>query len=93
MPIDKIANSVFLFLVAGLCEIAGGWLIWQWLREGKSIFLGVSSEEHFSFFTASSPPFSPPILVGSMPPMEAFSLFSYLCGAGWSMEIHQTVPT
>lgn len=37
MPIDKIANSVFFFLVAGLCEIAGGWLIWQWLREGKSI--------------------------------------------------------
>jgi small multidrug resistance family-3 protein len=31
-----IALSFGLFVAAGLFEIAGGWLVWQWLREGKS---------------------------------------------------------
>jgi small multidrug resistance family-3 protein len=34
-------RSLFLFLVAGLCEIGGGYLFWLWLREGKSYWLGV----------------------------------------------------
>ena len=41
MSADKIVSSVFLFLVAGLCEIGGGWLIWQWLREGRKFSWGV----------------------------------------------------
>jgi small multidrug resistance family-3 protein len=27
-------ESIVLFIVAGLCEIGGGYLIWLWLREG-----------------------------------------------------------
>lgn len=34
-------RSLFLFLLAGLCEIGGGYLFWLWLREGKSAWLGV----------------------------------------------------
>ncbi len=41
MPIEKIARSVFLFLLAGLCEIGGGWLVWQWLREGRGFSWGL----------------------------------------------------
>jgi small multidrug resistance family-3 protein len=41
MPIDKVASSIFLFLLAGLCEIGGGWLVWQWLREGKGVSWGL----------------------------------------------------
>ncbi len=37
----EIARSLFLFVVAGLAEIGGGWLMWQWLREGKSLWVGV----------------------------------------------------
>ncbi|MEW5961546.1 MAG: YnfA family protein [Chloroflexota bacterium] len=37
----EIVKSVFLFLVAGLCEIGGGYLVWLWLREGKNLLLGV----------------------------------------------------
>lgn len=33
-------RSLFLFLLAGLCEIGGGYLFWLWLREGKSAWLG-----------------------------------------------------
>lgn len=37
----EIAKSVSLFLVAGLCEIGGGYLVWLWLRDGKNLLLGV----------------------------------------------------
>ena len=29
--------SLGLFVLAGLCEIGGGYLVWLWLREGKPI--------------------------------------------------------
>jgi len=41
MSADKTLSSVLLFLVAGLCEIGGGWLVWQWLREGRNVFWGL----------------------------------------------------
>lgn len=31
-----VINSFFYFIIAGLCEIGGGYLVWLWLREGKS---------------------------------------------------------
>ena len=36
-----IARLLGYFLAAGLCEIGGGYLVWLWLREGKSIWLSV----------------------------------------------------
>jgi len=33
--------SLLYFLLAGLCEIGGGYLMWQWLRAGKSIWLAL----------------------------------------------------
>ena len=38
---NKILISVFFFLLAGLCEIGGGYLVWLWLREDMSWILGV----------------------------------------------------
>ena len=38
---SEVLRSLFLFLLAGLAEIGGGWLIWQWLREGRGLLLGV----------------------------------------------------
>ena len=32
---------IVLFLFAGLAEIGGGYLIWLWLREDKSAYLGL----------------------------------------------------
>lgn len=37
----ELVRSISLFLVAGLCEIGGGYLVWQWLRESKSIWFGL----------------------------------------------------
>lgn len=38
----SVLKSLFYFLLAGLCEIGGGYLIWLWLREGRSIWLGLT---------------------------------------------------
>ena len=38
----EITKSIFFFILAGLCEIGGGYLVWLWLREEKSIWLGLS---------------------------------------------------
>ena len=38
---NKILMSVSLFLLAGVCEIGGGYLVWLWLREDMSWILGV----------------------------------------------------
>ena len=37
----EIVRSILFFVLAGLCEIGGGYLIWLWLREGKPLWLGV----------------------------------------------------
>ena len=36
-----IAKSLFFFVLAGLCEIGGGYLVWLWIRNGKSIWVGL----------------------------------------------------
>lgn len=36
-----MVKVVVIFLLAGLAEIGGGYLIWQWLREGKSAVFGL----------------------------------------------------
>jgi small multidrug resistance family-3 protein len=33
----EMIRSLLFFVVAGFCEIGGGYLVWQWLREGKHI--------------------------------------------------------
>jgi len=37
----KIVTSLFYFVLAGLCEIGGGYLVWLWLREGKSAWFAL----------------------------------------------------
>jgi small multidrug resistance family-3 protein len=39
--IQKIVASILIFILAGLCEIGGGYLIWLWLREQKHWWYGV----------------------------------------------------
>ena len=36
----ETVRSILLFLLAGSCEI-GGYLVWLWLREGRSLWLGL----------------------------------------------------
>lgn len=36
-----LAKSILFFVLAGFCEIGGGYLVWLWLREGKNIWYGL----------------------------------------------------
>jgi small multidrug resistance family-3 protein len=36
MGIAEAFKSILYFVMAGLCEIGGGYLVWLWLREGRS---------------------------------------------------------
>ena len=45
LTFQKLVNkqmiySIFILVLSGLCEIGGGYLIWLWLREGQSSWLG-----------------------------------------------------
>jgi small multidrug resistance family-3 protein len=37
-----ISRSVALFILAGMAEIGGGYLIWKWLRDGRSVVVGIA---------------------------------------------------
>lgn len=37
----EMIKSIFYFICAGLFEIGGGYLIWLWLRQGKSVWWGI----------------------------------------------------
>lgn len=37
----SIVRSVSLFILAGLLEIGGGYLVWQWLRVDRPVAFGI----------------------------------------------------
>lgn len=39
MPVVK---TIFIFVIAGLCEISGGYLVWLSVREGKSNWYAIA---------------------------------------------------
>ena len=39
---DFLIQSIFYFIIAGIFEIGGGYGIWLWLREDRSILYGVA---------------------------------------------------
>ncbi|WP_348797308.1 YnfA family protein [Flavobacterium adhaerens] len=38
----SIIKITVYFILAGLCEIGGGYLVWLWLKEEKSVWYGVT---------------------------------------------------
>ncbi len=37
----SVLRSLSLFIVAGICEIGGGWLNWKWLRDDRPTWWGL----------------------------------------------------
>ena len=37
-----ILKALLIFILAGLCEIGGGYLMWLWLKEGKPVWYGLT---------------------------------------------------
>ena len=42
MNIILYIQTIALYILAGLAEIGGGWLMWQWLRNGRGLGLGLA---------------------------------------------------
>lgn len=42
MELAPYLRTILLYLLAGLAEIGGGWLVWQWLREGRTVLVGIA---------------------------------------------------
>lgn len=38
----EIAKSVLFFFLAGICELGGAYLIWLWLKNGRSFLFGIA---------------------------------------------------
>ena len=36
-----ILKSISIFILAGICEIGGGYLVWLSVREGKPLWYGI----------------------------------------------------
>ncbi len=45
-----MAKSLLFFLAAGLCEIGGGYLVWLWLRENKSVWYALAGAGLLIFY-------------------------------------------
>jgi len=38
---EAVAKSLAIFVLAGICEIGGGYLVWLWLKEDKPVWFGI----------------------------------------------------
>ena len=43
-------KSIFIFILAGLFEIAGGYLVWQWLKESRPAWYGLVGGLMLAFY-------------------------------------------
>jgi len=37
-----VLKTISIFILAGFCEIGGGYLVWLWIKEGKPVWFGIS---------------------------------------------------
>lgn len=42
MTVQLVVASLGLFVLAGLCEVGGGYLVWSWWRNGASWLVGLA---------------------------------------------------
>jgi hypothetical protein len=85
-----LLRSLLLFALAGLAEIGGGYLVWQWLRQGKAIWVGILGGANLILYGVIPTLQTESAFGESMPPMVESSSFSRSCGAWFSMAGSQT---
>ncbi|WP_028552674.1 YnfA family protein [Paenibacillus sp. UNC451MF] len=61
-------STIILFLLAGLAEIGGGYLVWLWLRESKSMGYGIAGSLIL-------------VLYGILPTLQSFPSFGRVYAA------------
>lgn len=58
----NVARAIALFGIAGLLEIGGGWLVWQWMREQRGVAFAIAGTVIVALY-------------GFIPPLQAFPEF------------------
>jgi hypothetical protein len=79
-----ILKSIALFILSGLCEIGGGYLIWLWLKEAKPLWFGILGAFIVVLY-GIKPLFKPQALEEPMPLTEEFLLYFRYYGPGSSI--------
>jgi Uncharacterised BCR, YnfA/UPF0060 family len=82
-----------LFVLAGLCEIGGGYLVWGWMREHKPLAWALLGAAIFAAY-GWLPRYNPSPNSGGFTPLMVVCLSRWrLCGASWWMGSGRTVGT
>jgi small multidrug resistance family-3 protein len=84
-----IVQSLFFFILAGLCEIGGGYMVWLWLREGRSLWLGILGGLVL-FLYGVIPTFQPPAPFGRV--YAAYGGVFIVLSLLWGWQVDKTVP-
>ncbi|MDW5548841.1 MAG: hypothetical protein SA398_01155 [Methanosarcina sp.] len=74
--------TIFLFILAGIFEIGGGYLMWLWLREDRGLIFAFSGQLS-CFDMESCPLFSALTSIEYMQLMAVFLLLFPSYGAGF----------
>lgn len=80
--------TIALFLIAGLSEIGGGYLIWLWIREGKPYYWGILGGVALALYGVIATFQSLNRLVESMQPTEGYLSFFLYYGDGELIKRH-----
>ena len=81
MRVERLLIIGGLFVLAGLCEIGGGYLVWGWMREDKPLLWALLGRE-------SSPPmglwqrYSPSLSSGGCTLLTEASSSVWHCSVG-----------
>ncbi len=46
----EILRTVSIFILAGFCEIGGGYLVWLWIKEDKPFWYGILGAVILAFY-------------------------------------------
>lgn len=84
-----VFTSVTLFVLAGLFEIGGGWLVWQWLREGRPVWLGVLGGAILALYGVI-PTLQPVPFFGRV--YAAYGAFFIVLSLGWGYLVDRWTP-
>lgn len=80
-----IIHAIFLFILAGIAEIGGGYLIWLWLREGKPLYWGLGGGAALALYGVIAAFQSFPSFGEFMQPMVECLSFYLFYGDGGSI--------
>lgn len=78
--------TIILFLLAGIAEIGGGYLVWLWAREAKPVSFGIAGASSSSLMGSFLPSSSSRLSDGFMRHMAVCLWFLLCFGAGGSIE-------